>query len=106
MTIRRDLAKLDNMGLLERTHGGALPLHVIHGGKTYDSKATLYHEAKKKIAKSCLKLVKEGDTIYLDAGTTTNEIAHLIRTMKNITIVTNDLRIAYHLPGQTHEKKH
>lgn len=97
MTVRRDLAKLDDMGLLERTHGGAVPLHVLHGEEAYDAKVTLNHEAKKRIAAAAIKLIKEGDTVYLDAGTTTHEMARLMKGMKNMTVVTNDLRIACHL---------
>jgi len=97
MTVRRDLAKLDDMGLLERTHGGAVPLHVIHGEEAYDAKVTLNHEAKKRIATTAAKLIKEGSTVYLDAGTTTYEIAQLIKGMNSMTVVTNDLRIACYL---------
>ena len=90
MTIRRDLEKLQEDGKIERCYGGA----VLKQEVTYEDKIISKHDEKNRIARAAAVLVKEGDTIFLDSGTTTLEIARLIGNMKNILIVTNDLQIA------------
>lgn len=90
MTVRRDLEKLKNEGILERCHGGAILKREV----SYKEKRTLQIEEKIKIAKRCAKMVRKGDTVFLDAGTTTYEIAKLIYNIPSITIITNDIEIA------------
>ena len=90
MTIRRDLALMDKEGLIERCHGGA----VIQNEVSYSAKRERNREGKEKIADVCAAMVGPGMKIYLDAGTTTWEIARRIRNTKNLTVLTNDLEIA------------
>lgn len=90
MTIRRDLVKLQEEGKLERCHGGA----VAKQEENYAQKQTSNKNEKEKIAGMCASFVSEGDIIFLDAGTTTYEIAKRIKGIKNTLIVTNDLEIA------------
>jgi len=90
MTVRRDLEKLKNEGILERCHGGA----ILKKEVSYKEKKTLQIEEKMKIAQRCAKMVRKGDTVFLDAGTTTYEIAKLIYTIPSITVITNDIEIA------------
>ncbi|MDO4311755.1 MAG: DeoR/GlpR family DNA-binding transcription regulator [Eubacteriales bacterium] len=90
MTIRRDLLKLEENGQIERCHGGAVAKQEM----TYADKQTRYTREKSKIAEICSGLVSSGDTVFLDAGTTTYEIARRICNIQGITIVTNDLEIA------------
>lgn len=90
MTIRRDLVKLQEEDRIQRCHGGA----VIKEEATYADKQTSNIDAKKELAKKAASFVKPGDTIFLDAGTTTYEIAKLIKEMEEIMVVTNDLEIA------------
>lgn len=97
-TVRRDLEKLEKQGSLKRTHGGAVPADE---NNTYEAslekrKATNI-EAKQKIAKLAVKEVKEGDTIFLDASTTTFFMAKELKTMRNITVITNSLRVIVEL---------
>lgn len=89
MTIRRDLEKLQHEGLIERCHGGA----IIKREVSYREKRTLQLEEKLKIAKGAAQLVRKGNTVFLDAGTTTYEIAKLIKSIPGITVITNDLEI-------------
>jgi DeoR family fructose operon transcriptional repressor len=93
MTIRRDLAKLDQEGLIERCYGGA----VIRKETNYQEKKSLHAEEKKKIAQKAIEFVRDGDIVFLDAGTTVYEIAKLLPTKKDITAITTDLEIAYFL---------
>lgn len=90
MTIRRDLIKLQNEDKIKRCHGGAITKQEI----TYADKRISHKQEKESIAKICCHLISEGDTIFLDAGTTTYEIANLIKDIPEILIVTNDLEIA------------
>lgn len=90
MTIRRDLEKLQEDNLLERCHGGAVAKKEV----TYADKSTSHKNEKIKLAKACGSMVSEGDNIYLDAGTTTYEIAKVIQNVPDIMVVTNDLEIA------------
>lgn len=94
MTIRRDLEKLQELDILQRTHGGAMLPQVLSKELTYLEKQTINIEAKKQIARDALKYVYENNIIYLDAGTTTFELARLLVERKDICVITNDLRIA------------
>ena len=96
MTIRRDLEYLSRTGKIERCHGGA----VARGEVEYATKASVNKSKKSFIAKIASQLISEGDMIYLDAGTTTFEIAIKICTMDSITVVTNDLNIATFLSNK------
>ncbi len=90
MTIRRDLEKLRQEGRIDRYHGGA----VIKREIPYTEKLTLETDVKHQIAKMSAKLIKKGNIVYLDAGTTTYEIAKAIHDIPNLTIITNDIEIA------------
>lgn len=99
MTIRRDLAKLEEEGLVIQEYGGA----VLNSGSLFEYTMTMkqceYQTEKERIAKACLPYINEGDTIFLDAGTTVCELAKLIAPLKNITVLTNSLLAANTLSG-------
>lgn len=90
MTIRRDLERLDEEGVVERCHGGAIAKKEV----TYADKQVSNKEEKRKLAEQCVPFIKEGFTIFLDAGTTIYEIAKRIDHIKDLMVVTNDLEIA------------
>jgi DeoR family fructose operon transcriptional repressor len=93
-TIRNDLRDLENARLLKRTHGGAM-LNTKTGFEL-DSKHKEVQNLTEKliIAELAIELIEDGDTIILDTGTTTLELAKKLKDRKNITAVTNDLEIA------------
>lgn len=93
MTIRRDLVKLEADNQVERCHGGAVAAQEV----TYADKQTSYQQEKKNIALVCEHFVSEGDMVFLDAGTTTFEIAKRIKDIPRLVVVTNDLEIAHFL---------
>lgn len=93
VTIRKDLDELENQGFLLRRYGGAIlaenPHHVIN----YLKKIDLAREEKQKIAQSALSIIKEDENIFLDAGSTTLELAHLLSRFR-LRVVTNSLPIS------------
>jgi len=94
MTIRRDLEKCRRMGLIHRCYGGAISKDEVIGESEYNEKISSHKKDKKKIAAYCARLVHTGDSVYLDAGTTSLAIAEALCDTPNISVITNDLRIA------------
>jgi len=95
-TIRRDIKELDEKGMLIRTHGGAIAREEGEHEPSFKEKQDKYYKEKESIGKLAAGLVNEGDIILLDSGTTTLQIAKEL-IVKNITVVTNSLDIAYEL---------
>ena len=93
-TMRNDLRDLDDAGLITRTHGGAIRKTRTGYESGIDHRSGSNKEAKTKIAESALELIEDGDTIILDTGTTVKELAGLLGRKRNITVVTNDIKIA------------
>lgn len=94
-TIRRDLDDLAALGVIQRTHGGAVVLNSSTSFEhKHSEKMNLKITEKRAIAKAACDLVKDGDTIYLDSGTTTYFISQNLGRFKNLTVITHDLQIA------------
>ena len=93
-TIRNDLRDLENASLLIRTHGGAMVKSKTGLELDARQKEVQNLEAKRRIAEAALGLVEDGDTIILDTGSTTLELARLLGRRRNLTVLTNDLTIA------------
>ena len=93
-TIRNDLSELEKLDLLNRTHGGAISASKIGFERRSQEKAVKCHEEKLAIARIAASYVEDGDTIALDTGTTTVELAKELSDRENLTVVTNDLVIA------------
>lgn len=92
-TIRRDLRLMEENGLLSRTHGGAVSISNKGFEPTYFQKRDEKQDEKSRIGKLAASIIKNGDTIVLDSGTTTMKIAENI-TARDITVVTNSIDIA------------
>lgn len=103
VTIRSDLKALEEAGAIVRTHGGAL-IQRDQSDLPISVKENQQHAEKKRIAAAAVKLIADGETIILDSGTTTAEIAKLIRGMKfkSINVITNALNIAALLANVPH----
>lgn len=93
MTIRRDVQKLEDDGLLVQVSGGVRALSKINTEPSHSDKELLYAEEKKNIGKYASTLVHSGNCIYLDAGTTSLALCEFIKDIENITIVTNDFEV-------------
>lgn len=95
MTVRRDIERLDREGLLERVHGGAVaitPPATEEPGFT--AKSILMTAEKRAIALEAARLVHPGATIAISAGTTTYELARVVRDVPQLTVVTNSVPVA------------
>ena len=99
VTIRKDLDMLQSQGLAHRWHGGALLSEGALEDPTLQEKEKLHHKEKLRIAAAAAGMVKEGQVVILDSGTTTTAIARALRGVRNITIVTNAVNIAADLAG-------
>lgn len=100
VTIRQDLEKLEKEGLIIRDHGGA---HLKNIRDQVDTFSLIHQEnldKKELIASKCLELIESGDTIILDSGSTTTEVAKKLKGMKNLTVITNALNIALMLGAE------
>lgn len=97
MTIRRDLAALEQQSHIQRTHGGAILTERMILEFDYRERRELNRDAKRAIAAEARKLVKPGDRIILDTGTTTLELASLLRDGENLTVITPSLAVASEL---------
>ena len=95
MTVYRDVAALETSGLIQRSHGGATWIrHSSSYEHVYSEKMLIRGDEKKRIGAFCAEMVRDGDTLFLDSGTTTFQIAAGLRRKKDLTIFTYDLAIA------------
>lgn len=101
-TIRRDVNKMSENGLVLRHRGGISFGRVIRNQPTTAEKQNSNLEAKKAIAEAAVKHVREGMAVFLDAGTTSFEVASLLLPRSELTIITTDLHIAYFLSEAGH----
>jgi DeoR family transcriptional regulator of aga operon len=100
ITIRKDLEFLDGQGVIQRTHGGALP---VQAGALLDptlrEKEKLHRKQKSMIAEAAVHLVEERQSVLLDSGTTTTAIARALKDKAQLTVITNAINIAAELAG-------
>ncbi len=96
-TIRRDVARLDEMGMVERFHGIVKSkIYAQRDEPPYDVRVNMYLEEKIRISENAFQSINDGDSIFLDSSTTVLELAKLLsNSNKNITVITNDIQIAY-----------
>jgi DeoR/GlpR family transcriptional regulator of sugar metabolism len=94
VTIRQDLEKLEKDGFIEREHGGAFlkDVGILVKNISLQNQENLVEKAS--IAHKAVEFINDGDTIILDSGSTTTEIAKQINGFKNLTVITNSLNIA------------
>jgi len=96
-TVRRDLFLLEEEGKLKRVYGGGVKLQYEQGEPPYQQRTVLNYEAKQAIGIKAAELVQDGNTIYMDTGTTIHELAKAMKGKKQITVITNSLTVAIEL---------
>lgn len=97
MTIRRDIQKLEEEGKVTSVSGGVQSLERLTFELPHNDKSQLFHDQKSAIGTAAAQIIPKGSTIYLDAGTTTLEIAYQIAEREDLLVVTNDFIIAHFL---------
>ncbi|HEY4324923.1 MAG TPA: DeoR/GlpR family DNA-binding transcription regulator [Mucilaginibacter sp.] len=96
ITIRRDLNRLADDGLLYRTHGGAMKVNPLEIPHDFVNKAAKNIEAKDKICKAAAALINDGDIIFMDCGSTVFRLCQFIKN-KKIKVITNSIPVIYEL---------
>jgi len=98
-TIRRDLDTMAQLGMIERSHGGAtLPAEPAE--IPYDVKIEKNVAQKRAIAHAVAEIVPHGASLLIDSGSTTLEVARALRSHREMTVVTNDIRVAAEIANQ------
>jgi len=97
VTIRNDLEQLEQKGLLIRTRGGALKVHKVGIDYNLEIKRKKNQKEKELIGKKAAELIKSGETIILDSGTTTMAIAKNLSNIEELTVISNALNIVSQL---------
>lgn len=97
VTIRRDLAALEDMNLLTRTYGGAIERKSITEQFSYIERETLNIDSKKKIAEKASVFLRDHTSIFMDAGTTVRQLIPYLSGLKTATVITFDIAMAMDL---------
>jgi DeoR family transcriptional regulator of aga operon len=105
-SVRRDLVRLETRGLVHRTHGGAMladqaVYEPFRFDASFETREDRFAKEKRRIAAAAAELITEGETIGFSAGTTTAQIAHLLKHRKHLNIVTNAVNIGMELSGSS-----
>jgi len=99
VTIRSDLDALEQDGYLERTQGGAIQTMKNYYNMEFQRRKQEHMENKKAIAAAAAGLVRDGDTLFINSGTTTYFTAVELKQRKNLNVVTNSISVAVELGG-------
>ena len=96
-TIRGDLEKLEKQGVLIRTYGGATLVEGSEADIPVYDREVINYDGKQRIGKRAADLIKDGETVFLDASTSSLHIARNIKDKKSLTVITNSERIVSEL---------
>jgi DeoR family transcriptional regulator of aga operon/DeoR family fructose operon transcriptional repressor len=99
VTIRKDLAALEEEGTVLRTHGGAITIGRSRSELAFEVRARLHKTEKALIGAEAARLVDDGDSVALDASSTALQIARHLKARRELTVVTNGIRVAMELAG-------
>jgi DeoR family transcriptional regulator of aga operon len=99
VTIRNDLKDLHKRGLVRRAHGGAVRVETVSVDASLQVKAALRADEKQRIGAAAAALITDGDSVILDSGTTTQQIARHIKDRQDLTVITNGINVAMELLG-------
>jgi DeoR/GlpR family transcriptional regulator of sugar metabolism len=94
VTIRQDLEHLEQLGMLLRAHGGAILNNRVSFERPFQMEETAFKQEKERIGKAAAGLIKAGETVILDVGTTVTAAARQLKNHPELTVITNALNIA------------
>ncbi len=100
ITITRDLQGLEQQGLVRRVHGGAIGVRASSYEPPFVARETHLSGEKRRIAQRAVDLVRDGESLILDVGTTTLEVARALKGKRNLTVLVSNLRAALELATQ------
>ena len=100
VTIRNDLNYLEKKGCVTRCYGGATLNNQFTFDRPLNDKKQLNREMKSLLGKRAAQLVEDGDTIIIDSGSTTEQVALNLQGKKNLIVMTNGINVAYQLANQ------
>ncbi len=105
-SVRRDLVRLEERGLVHRTHGGAMladqaVYEPFRFDASFETREDRFAKEKRRIAAAAAEMIVEGETIGFSAGTTTAQIAHLLKHRKRLNVVTNAVNISMELSSNS-----
>lgn len=101
VTVRNDLNQLEKKGCVTRCYGGALLNNQFAFDQPLNDKKLINSSIKAKLGEYAASLIKNGDKIILDSGSTTEQIAYHLDDKQDLVVMTNGINIAYHLANQT-----
>jgi DeoR/GlpR family transcriptional regulator of sugar metabolism len=99
-TIRRDLEILENQGVVERTHGGAMLSHHMQSEPAFLASKETFSYEKECIGAAAANFVESGDTIFINFGTTNTQVARQLKShseLEEVTIITNNISVLLEL---------
>ena len=100
-TIRRDLEKLDHEGLASKTYGGAIAKHTSSVDLPYNVRESVNVDQKLTIADRICDMIRDGERLMLDSSSTALYITKKIKSKKNLTIITNSVKILLELADKS-----
>ncbi len=92
-TIRRDLTELSDARIITRTHGGAVVASGVEN-LAYDARKLVAHGAKARIGEATARLIPDHSSLFINLGTTTEEVALCIAGHEGLLVVTNNINVA------------
>lgn len=98
-TIRSDLEKLERQGILVRTYGGATLVDSYEADMSIHERDTVNFEGKQLIGMRAAEMIKDGESIFLDASTSSLHVARSIKDKKGLTVITNAEKVVGELAG-------
>lgn len=90
-TVRRDVDGLVKAGALKKVYGGVSSVSTSLQESSYDARMALESDAKAQIARRAAEFIEDGDSVFVDSGSTTGRIVDYLHDKKNVTVVTNNL---------------
>lgn len=97
VTIRNDLEFFEEKGLIHRIYGGALLRNNVYNDPALEEKQKLNIDEKSRIGEAAAGVIKDGESVILDSGTTTREVALQLKRKEGLTVMTNAINIALDL---------
>jgi DeoR family transcriptional regulator of aga operon/DeoR family fructose operon transcriptional repressor len=104
VTVRKDLAELEEQGMLQRTYGGAIFLHRSRFNASFFQKLQMHGSSKDLIARAAMAYIHDGDTIIIDAGSTTLALAQVLPSQfRSLYVITSSVPAALELSRAGYE---